>query len=431
MFAHFGVNTFSDREWGDGKENPASFNPTAFDARQWARAAKDAGFGLIVLTAKHHDGFCLWPSQYTEHSVKNSPWRDGKGDVVKEVSEACREIGLKFGVYLSPWDRHEPCYGDSPRYNEHYRKQMTELLTNYGEISMVWFDGACGEGPNGKKQVYDWPSFTDLVRKLQPNAVMFSDAGPDVRWVGNESGLAKETNWCLFNRSKVTVGGSDISSLGTGDPLGLDWIPAECDVSIRPGWFHHDSENGKVKSVKDLMEIYFQSVGQNASLHLNVPPDRRGRFHENDVARLKEFNDLLTRAFSVDYAKGRKVVASNVRAKDKAFAARACTDGNWNTYWAADDGVTSATLEIDLGRTATFNCVLLQEYIPLGQRVSKFHVEGRVGGEWQRLGQGTTVGYKRLLRIPETKASKVRVIIDEARACPTISTLGVFQVPKY
>jgi alpha-L-fucosidase len=265
-FVHFGMNTFTNREWGDGTEDPKLFNPTQFDARQWMRALKAAGMKQVVVTAKHHDGFCLWPSKYTEHSVKNSPWRDGKGDIVREVAEACRAEGLKLGIYLSPWDRHEPSYGDSPRYNEHYKNQLTELLTNYGPIYEVWFDGACGEGPSGKKQVYDWDGYVEVVRRLQPEAVIFSDAGPDVRWVGNEDGLASATNWSMLRRDEFSPGTSDYKLLGEGQEDGTHWVPCECDVSIRPGWFYHPDQDDQVKSLAQLLDIYYRSVGQNAVL---------------------------------------------------------------------------------------------------------------------------------------------------------------------
>ena len=272
-FAHFTVNTFTDKEWGDGTESPAQFNPTAFDANQWVETCKNADIKMIILTAKHHDGFCLWPSKYTEHSVKNSPFRKGNGDVVKEVSDACRAGGLKFGIYLSPWDRHEPCYGTSG-YNQYYLNQLTELLTEYGEISEVWFDGAKGE--NAKDMEYDFESYRSLVRKLQPSAVMFSDEGPDVRWIGNERGIAGETCWSTIDRSKVKIGKSDTNYLNAGDPDGHDWVPGECDVSIRPGWFYHASEDSKVKTLQQLIDIYYNSVGRNCVLLLNIPPDRRG-----------------------------------------------------------------------------------------------------------------------------------------------------------
>src|SRR4051794_9333800 len=293
LFLHFGVNTFTDREWGDGKEDPGIFAPSALDARQWARAAKAAGFRMMMLTAKHHDGFCLWPSSVTKHTVAASPFRGGNGDVVREFVDACRAEGLKAGLYLSPWDRNSPVYGDSPRYNDFYCDQLTELLTRYGAISEVWFDGANGEGPNGRRQQYDWPRFFGLVRKLQPNAVMFSDVGPDVRWCGNENGTAGDPNWSTIDPNAVPYPGADVPKVGEilqhGDPAGSVWRPAEVDVSIRPGWFYHPAEDDRVRSVDNLLDLYFSSVGRNGKLLLNVPPTREGLLHPTDVARLTAF----------------------------------------------------------------------------------------------------------------------------------------------
>ena len=424
-FAHFGVNTFTDREWGEGKEDPKIFNPSALDARQWARACKDGGLRMIILTAKHHDGFCLWPSAYTDHSVKSSPWRDGKGDVVREVAEACRAEGLDFGTYLSPWDRHEPAYGDSPKYNEHYLKQLTELMTNYGTISEVWFDGACGEGPNGKKQVYDFDAFWGTVRTLQPGACMFSDVGPDVRWVGNENGTAKDPNWSTLHKAKMGLGKPNKSQT-TGDLDGADWIPAEADVSIRPGWFYHAKEDDKVKSLQKLVDIYYNSVGQNSVLLLNIPPDRRGLFHENDVKRLRELREAIAADFPKDLAKGKAATADNVRGGAAAYGAARAVDGDAATYWATDDGVLAAALEVDLGAPTAFNRVVIQEHIRLGQRVKAFAVEAWDGQAWKEIGRGKTIGYKRILRIPDVTAQKVRLKIEDARGCPTISNVGVY-----
>lgn len=311
-FLHFGINTFTDREWGDGTENPALFNPTALDADQWVRTLKEAGFKMVIITAKHHDGFCLWPTKTTRHSVASSPWKDGKGDVVKELREACDRHQMKFGVYLSPWDRNAGCYGDSPAYNKFFIEQLTELLTNYGEVHEVWFDGANGEGPNGKKQEYDWDAFYATIRKLQPKAVT-AIMGDDVRWVGNEKGIGRETEWSATvltpgvyaraaeNNKALGIYGKS-KDLGGRDMLAkakeLFWYPSEVDVSIRPGWFYHDRQNNKVKSLKHLTDIYFQSVGYNSVLLLNIPPDKRGLIHEADVNRLKEFRQYLDRVFS-------------------------------------------------------------------------------------------------------------------------------------
>jgi alpha-L-fucosidase len=424
-FAHFGMNTFTDREWGDGREDPRLFNPGALDARQWVRAFKDAGMAMVILTAKHHDGFCLWPSRYTDHSVKSSPWRGGRGDLVREVSDACREYGLEFGIYLSPWDRHEPSYGDSPRYNDFYVNQLTELLTSYGPIAVAWFDGACGEGPNGKRQEYDWARYRATVRKLQPDAVMFSDAGPDVRWIGNEQGVANETNWSTFNLAGMGVGANNPGQT-EGHLGGTDWVPAEVDVSIRPGWFYHPAQDGTVKPLERLIDIYFTSVGRNGSLLLNVPPDTRGLIHENDVARLRELRQALDRIFETDLALKAIATADSVRGASAEFSARRAIDGSTSTYWATDDGVTSATLEVDLGAEKDFDVVLVREHVPLGQRVESFAIEAWQDGQWKQVGSGTTVGNKRLLRIPRTRARLVRLVIRKARACPTISTFGLF-----
>ncbi len=408
-FAHFGVNTFTDLEWGDGTEDPAVFNPTDFDADQWVSACKQAGIKLLILTCKHHDGFCLWPSKFTEHSVKHSPWRNGQGDMVREVADACRRGGIKFGVYLSPWDRHEKTYG-TDAYNDYYKNQLRELLTNYGEVAEVWWDGACGEGPNGKKQVYDFDGCTKIVRELQPDAVT-AISGPDIRWVGNEDGLARETEW--------SVQPVDLS----GNPQ-CRWWPAECDVSIRPGWFYHQTEDDKVKSLSHLLDIYYSSIGRNASLLLNIPPDRRGLFHENDVARLAELRAAIDATFKTNLAQGKAVVASS---EADGHAAGAIVDGDDATYWTPADGVTQASLEIDLGEPTTFDRVMLQEMISTGQRVEKFKLEAWDGDSWNEIAQGTTIGYKRLLRIPLTTASKVRLTIDEARDCPTIREFGLFK----
>ncbi len=428
-FVHFNMNTFTGKEWGEGYENPKQFNPSALDCRQWARTAKAAGMKGIILTAKHHDGFCLWPSKYTNHSVKSSPFRGGKGDVLKELSSACMEYGLKFGVYLSPWDRNHPEYGNSAVYNQFFVNQLTEVLTNYGKVFEVWFDGANGEGPSGKRQVYDWPAFVGVVRKHQPNAVIFSDAGPDVRWVGNEAGLAAPTNWSLVRRDEFVPGTPRYKELTQGHEDGTHWLPAECDVSIRPGWFYRESEDSKVKTPDDLLEIYYKSVGQNGSLLLNLPVDKRGLVHENDAAALVALRKKLDAAFATDLARGAMAAASNVRGNDPRFAAAKAIDGDPNTYWCTNDSVTAASIEMDLGEARAVNRVVLQEYIALGQRVKSFTVEGLTESGWVNLSEGTTIGYKRILRFKDTTCSRVRVNILESRACPTISTLSIYGAP--
>jgi len=435
-FLHFTVNTFTDREWGEGTEDPKVFNPTELDARQWVRVCKDAGMKLIILTAKHHDGFCLWPSAYTEHSVKNSPWKDGKGNVVGEFAAACKEAGIEIGLYLSPWDRHEKTYGDSPKYNEHFCNQLRELLTNYGPVSEVWFDGACGEGPNGKKQVYDWPMFNAVVRELAPNAVIFN--GPDVRWVGNESGLARETEWSVVGVDTLEGLGYNLEAGGrvTGKDLGsLDllkkskymvWYPAETDVSIRPGWFYHAAEDGKVTTVKQLLDIYYASVGRNSLLLLNLPPDRRGLIHETDAARLAEFGKTIRETFKTNLAAGSKVTVIG----GSAEGTNKLLDGNWDSAWSPGEGKTAATVEFDLGSPKTFNCVMVQEFIPEGQRVEDFSVEAWDGSAFKPIAKGTTIGYKRLIRFADTTAGKVRLNILKSRAAPLINEFGLFLQPQ-
>jgi len=446
-FAHFGMNTFTDREWGEGKESPSTFNPTDFDARQWAEVFKEAGMKMLIVTAKHHDGFCLWPSKYTEHSVKNSPWRDGKGDVIREVANACKEFGLKLGIYLSPWDRHERTYGDSPAYNEYYRNQLRELLTNYGEVAEVWFDGACGEGPNGKKQVYDWHSYYRVIRELQPNAVIFGMA-PDIRWVGTESGYGRETEWSVVPMSLQNldekaassqphpVDGAFVPGDLTDENLGsrekiknakvLVWYPAEADVSIRPGWFYHQTQDGEVKTPEKLVDIYYSSVGRNAVLLLNVPPDKRGRIHENDIKSLMGMRKILNQTFEVNAAEGAKVIASSEQKEHKASF---IVDEDKESFWTTKEGVERASLEFELAREQTFDVALLQENILVGQRVEKFHLEAWNGKKWREFARGTTVGYKRLLRFPPVNSKKVRLVIEKSRTCPTLSNFGLFKSP--
>jgi len=440
-FAHFGMNTFTDREWGEGTESPSLFNPTAFDASQWARVLKEAGLKMLIVTAKHHDGFCLWPSRYTEHSVKSSPWREGKGDVVREVAEACREAGLKLGIYLSPWDRHEPTYGDSPAYNEHFRSQLRELLTNYGEINEVWFDGACAEGPNGKRQEYDWPSYYRVVRECQPKAVIFG-MGPDLRWVGTETGYGRETEWSVVpvpikeglaspNASLDELfvpGDMTAEDLGSREKIAaaraLAWYPAETDVSIRPGWFFHAKEDGEVKTPQKLIDIYFSSVGRNGVLLLNIPPDRRGLIHENDVKSLMDMRRILDRTFQTDLASGARIEASSEKS---GHPARSILDEDKGTYWTTDGGVDTAILEFSLPAKQTFDVAMLQENIRVGQRIEEFTLEAWDGNAWRPFARGTTIGHKRLLRFPETTTDRVRLTIIKCRTNPTLAAFGLFK----
>lgn len=393
MFIHFGVNTFTDREWGDGTEDPAIFNPEALDARQWARAAREAGFRAMVLTAKHHDGFCLWPTRTTTHSVVRSPWRGGEGDLVREFVDACRAEGLRPGVYLSPWDRNHPAYGDSERYNDVYCDQLTELLTDYGPMAEVWFDGANGEGPNGRRQVYDWPRFWGLVKQLQPEAVIFSDAGPDVRWGGNEQGVAGDPNWSPVDPARVPYPGMSgdgvIEALQHGDPQGTVWRPAESDTSIRPGWFYHPAEDERVKSADRLVELYFLAVGRNSKLLLNVPPTPAGLLHATDVAHLAGMHQRLRTMFAEDLA------------------------AELQPAWR-DTGEGSAEGVWDLGREVPVSIVRLEEQIEFGQSVARYRVEGFGGGRWRELSAGSTIGYAKLDRYEGGTVSRVRVRIEEA-----------------
>ncbi len=406
------------------------------DCRQWAKVAKDAGMKGIIITAKHHDGFCLWPSEYTEHSVKNSVWKNGKGDVLRELRDACDEYGLKMGVYLSPWDRNSAVYG-TPEYLVYYRNQLRELLTEYGDIFEVWFDGANGgDGYYGgaretrridNKTYYDWPNTHQIVRELQPNAVMFSDAGPDIRWVGNERGMGSITNWCLLRRDEMYPGGNFASILGEGHEDGNYWVPAEVDVSIRRGWFWHQSQDSLVRSPENLMDLYYSSVGRNSNLLLNVPPDKRGLLHENDVKSLLAFRDLREKEFETELAYGNKASASASRGKD--YRALNAIDGNPETYWAAKDDQTTADITIDLGSETEVNRILIQEYIKLGQRVQEFNVEAFTGGEWKQLIDGTTIGYKIIRKFPVVKTSSIRVTISKAKACPVISNIELYRAP--
>jgi alpha-L-fucosidase len=415
-FIHFTTNTFTDKEWGYGDEPESVFNPTAFDAEQWAKVIKEAGMTGIVLTCKHHDGFCLWPSAYTEHSVKNSPWMDGTGDVVKAVSDACKKYGLFFGVYLSPWDRNYARYA-FPEYVTYYRNQLTELLTNYGEVMEVWFDGANGGdgyygGARETRKIdanyYDWQNTYALVNKLAPKAVMFG--GPTLRWCGNEKGFVSETNW--------NPPGEDGS--------GSSWLPAEVDVSIRPGWFYHERENERVKSPEELFKIYLTSVGRGSSLILNLPPDRRGLLHENDVRSLLGWKKLIDSAFATNLAAGAKAKADTWRGKSKQYAAANVTDGNTETYWATDDDVTTGSIEISVPKGKKLNYILLQEYIRLGQRVKSFTVEAKKGDKWEKVAEATTLGYKRILPLGGVETSAIRVNITDAKACPLISTIAIY-----
>jgi alpha-L-fucosidase len=435
-FIHFTTNTFTGLEWGNGDEDPKIFAPSTLDAEQWIRTLKEAGFKGVILTCKHHDGFCLWPSKYTKHSVKNSLYKNGNGDVVKEVSDACKKYGLKFGVYLSPWDRNHANYG-KPEYIEYYRNQLKEIFTSYGPVFEMWFDGANGGtgyygGANEKRTIdgstyYDWPTTLDMVRTLEPGIIFFSDAGPGVRWVGNEKGLAGETNWNIITPDTLFAGKAGIENLlNTGSENGTTWIPAEVDVSIRPGWFYHAEEDNKVKTPERLFEIYLTSVGRGSTLLLNIPPDKRGLIHENDIAALKGWRTLVDQEFKTNLALHAKAQASNVRGNSNIYAANRATDKNSETYWCTNDNITTASIVISFKKIQPVKYVTLQEYIKLGQRVKKFNIEVWENNKWRQVAEGTTIGYKRILKFEPIETNKIRVTITDSKACPLISSIKVF-----
>jgi len=439
-FVHFNMNTFTNMEWGFGNESPELFNPTELDCRQWAKVCKEAGMKGIIITAKHHDGFCLWPSAYTEHSVKNSPWKNGEGDVVGELSDACKEYGLKFGVYLSPWDRNHADYG-KPEYLDYFRNQLRELLTNYGEVFEVWFDGANGGdgwygGANETRKIdnktyYDWENTWKIVRELQPNACMFSDAGPDIRWVGNEEGWARETNWCMLNKDSVAPGVvSDLEWLRSGHENGTHWLPAEVDVSIRPGWYYHSSEDHQVKTLPHLLDIYYHSVGRNASLLINFPVDTRGLIHEKDAEQILKLAETIKSDFAVNLVEGKKITSTNTRGKSKKYQAKNVADYNPETYWATDDSVIISSITIDFDAPTEFNRFLVQEDIRFGQRVKEFTLEAFSENEWKQIAAQTTIGRKRILRFPNVTASQLRLNIIDSKACPVISNIGIYKAQK-
>jgi alpha-L-fucosidase len=435
-FIHFTINTYTDKEWGFGNESPELFNPAEFDAGQWVRVMKAAGFKGVILTAKHHDGFCLWPSQYTAHSVKASPFMDGKGDVVGALAAAAKSNDLKFGIYLSPWDRNHSAYG-TPVYVEYYRDQLRELFEAYGPVFEMWFDGANGGdgyygGANEKRRIdgstyYDWPGTIALVRDMEPNIIFFSDAGPGVRWVGNERGVAGETNWNTISIDTLFAGKGGIEKLlNTGHENGTSWVPAETDVSIRPGWFYHEKEDSLVKTPERLFEIYLSSVGRGSTLLLNIPPDRRGLIHERDVASLQGFRKLLDEAFAIDLARDATLTADQERGGSKFYSATMAGDGDPTTYWCTDDSVTTGEITIDLNEDTPVNYVVLQEYIALGQRVKEFELMAEENGRWRPVEKGTTIGYKRIIKTPALRTARLKVVIKDAKASPLISSISVY-----
>ena len=439
-FVHFTTNTFTGKEWGYGDESPHVFNPTGMNTDQWAKTFKEAGFKGIILTCKHHDGFCLWPSAYSKHSVKMSKWKNGQGDVVKEVCESCKKYGLKFGVYLSPWDRNRENYG-SHSYIQYYRNQLHELFTNYGPVFEMWFDLANGGdgyygGANEKRTIkvpdyYDWPGTIDLVRNMESNILFFSDFGPDVRWCGNEKGFMGDPNWCMINSDSIYYGTLNNVRLNEyrhhGIEQGKQWVPAEVDVSIRPGWFYHASEDSMVKTPEQLFDIYLNSVGRGANLILNVPPDQRGLLHENDVQSLIGWKKLLDEAFSNNLALNSKVKSSSCRGNARQFSARNVNDGNKETYWTTDNEILKGSIEFDFGRQQVVKYVVLQEYIRLGQRVSKFDIKVWKDNSWQKADKGTTIGHKRIIKLKlQDSTQKLRIDIEDSRACPMISNIEIY-----
>lgn len=447
-FIHFTVNTFTGSEWGDGKEDVSIFNPTELDARQWVKTAKDAGMKGLILTCKHHDGFCLWPSKYTEHSVKNSPYKNGNGDIVREAAEACKEFGLKFGVYLSPWDRNNSSYGKGKEYDDYYVNQLTELLTEYGELYTIWLDGACGEGANGKVQKYDWNRYYKVMRELQPNAVI-SISGPDVRWCGNEAGEVRESEWSVVAKDmtdpSITAELSQHedneefrdrpldetqSDLGSRERLKnekeLVWYPAETDVSIRPGWFYHEEEDDKVRSFENLKDIYLKSVGGNTTLLLNIPPMKNGKIHEKDIAILKRLGEFINDTFKNNLLKN--ALITTVPEHDcRGNSPDMMRTDDYNTYFMNKEGDNKLLIEIKFDEYKKLNYLVLKEAITFSQRVEKFNVYfNDESGNKIKIFEGTTIGYKRIIDLKGTKTDNLTIEIEDSRVAPVMSFVGVY-----
>lgn len=429
-FVHFNMNTFTDEEWGRGRAPAPTFAPTELDCSQWVSVAQKAGLNGIVLTAKHHDGFCLWPSELTDYDVSSSAWKDGEGDVLRELADACAAADFDMGLYLSPWDRNHPSYGDSPAYNAYFVGQLGEILQNYGEVFEVWFDGACGEGPTGKRQEYDWRAFADAVKQHQPEAVIFHGLHPDLRWTGNERGYAGEPNWNAYRMSRYFVGtGEQPQELQHGFADGERWVPAECPVSIRPGWYYHADQDGRVKGLDELEDIYYGSVGRGAGLLLNLPVDRRGIVHEQDAKRLAEFGELIESTFDQDLAEGAAVRASSVHGGDSRFGPARAVDGDSDTYWAAAAGDDEPWIELLLAKPQTFDVIDLAEPLALGQRVGSFQVEVRDGEGWRTIASGTTIGHRRLLRVAAVTTDGLRVTVLDSLAAPILRRVALFASP--
>jgi len=435
-FIHFSINTFTGKEWGNGDESPSLFNPTHFDPLQWTQLFREVGFRGLILTAKHHDGFCLWPTKYSTHSIRHSLFKNGNGDVVGEVANACKQHGLKFGIYVSPWDRNHAAYGRRD-YIHYYRKQLKELFSNYAPVFEMWFDGANGGtgyygGANESRKIdgrtyYDWQVTIDSVRSWQKDVIFFSDAGPGVRWVGNERGIAGETNWNLIDADTLYAGKHGIEKiLNTGSETGKFWVPAETDVSIRPGWFYRASEDDKVKTPQQLFDIYLTSVGRGSTLLLNIPPDKRGLIHENDIRSLLGFKKLIDSTFRRNLALHAPVSTSHWRNNSPEFSPNNMTDGNKSTYWATDDDSMNGSFTVTLGNAKPVHYIVLQEFIRLGQRVKSFSIDAFVDGEWKKIFEGTTIGYKRIASVSPIITHRIRVNILASRACPLISNLEIY-----
>lgn len=435
-FVHFGLNTFNDKEWGYGDADPKMFNPSNLDCEQWVQTFVKSGMKGVILTAKHHDGFCLWPTKYTDYSIKQSPWKDGKGDVVRELANACKKYGIKFAVYLSPWDRHQAFYG-TPEYVEYFHNQLAELMTNYGEVFEVWFDGANGGdgwygGANDSRSIdrklyYDYPRVYKTLDRLQPQAIVFSDGGPGCRWVGNESGYAGETNWSFLRKGEVYPGYANYRELQFGHADGNQWVAAECDVSIRPGWFYHASEDSRVKSVEHLTDLYYRSVGHNGTLLLNFPVDKTGRINPIDSTHAVMWHQKILSEMNDNLFSGIVPQAENTRGSK--WSPGKVSDCKYDTYWATEDGVTSSSLTFNLKKPTLLNRILIQEYIPLGQRVKAFNIEVQTKNSWQPVNVGeetTTIGYKRILRFPAVEADQVRINFTDARGPLAINNVEAY-----
>lgn len=432
-FIHFNMNTFTNKEWGYGDELPSTFNPSELDTDQWARIIKDSGMRGIIITAKHHDGFSLWPSIYTEHSVKNSPWKNGKGDLIRDLAKSCKKYNLKLGIYLSPWDRNHKDYG-SRNYITYFRNQLTELLTNYGDIFEVWFDGANGGsgyygGANeirkvNKKTYYDWINTHKIIRKLQPNAVIFSDAGPDVRWVGNEKGYASKTTWSNIYRDSLYGGMPDYNKFSSGQEFGTHFIPTETDVSIRPGWYYHPEENDKVKTLDKLIDIYFNSIGLNSSLLLNIPVDKRGLIHENDTQRMLELGDFIKNTFNKNLMEG-----SIIEFNNRSHPINKIIDKNINTFYPFESNYTNI-INITIEKEKLVDVFEISENINLGQRIKEFRFEIKVNEKWVTIEKGTTIGKKRLIKFKPLIVKDLRFTIVDSKDIPLISEIGLYKSSK-